>query len=65
MMTKKKAVEFFSGIGGWSCALKKACGVKIDYEVVAAYDINPIANQVYLSNHHSPTPSARSLDHVQ
>lgn len=65
MMTKKKVVEFFSGIGGWSCALRKARGIKNDYEVVAAYDINPIANEVYLSNHHSPIPSTRSIDHIQ
>ena len=43
-----RAVEFFSGIGGWSFALKHSCE---SVEVVAAYDINPIANKVYQLNH--------------
>jgi site-specific DNA-cytosine methylase len=44
-----RVVEFFSGIGGWRCALNK---ISHDYEVLLALDINPIANLVYSSNYH-------------
>lgn len=40
-----KIVEFFSGIGGWASSFKKQKDLK--YEVVAAYDVNSISNEVY------------------
>ena len=40
-----RVVEFFSGIGGWSSALKVQDGLKFD--VVAAYDVKSVSNEVY------------------
>ena len=40
-----KIVEFFSGIGGWSTSCKRQSNFK--YQVVAAYDVNSISNEVY------------------
>ena len=42
-----RVLELFSGIGGMHCALDL---VNLDYEVIAAIDINPTANLVYSSN---------------
>jgi tRNA (cytosine38-C5)-methyltransferase len=42
-----KAVEFFSGIGGWSFTLDNTDSC---HKVVAAYDINPSANEAYAHN---------------
>ena len=53
-----RVVEFFSGIGGWCYALNKA---QINTEIVAAYDINPIANKVYQMNHNLK-PSYKSIE---
>ena len=47
-----KALEFYSGIGGMHFACEMAC--KLGYippvEVLAAFDINPVANAVYEHN---------------
>ncbi|CAF1171380.1 unnamed protein product [Rotaria sordida] len=42
-----RVLELFSGIGGMHCALDL---VDLNYEIIAAIDINPIANLVYSSN---------------
>jgi len=55
-----KTVEFFSGIGGWSYSLANLPG---NFEVVEAFDINPIANQVYKLNH-KLTPNHKSIEHI-
>jgi site-specific DNA-cytosine methylase len=48
-----RVVEFFSGIGGWRCAIDQ---ISRDYEVLLALDINPIANLVYSFNYdHQPS----------
>ncbi|UYV80899.1 TRDMT1 [Cordylochernes scorpioides] len=46
-MTKIKVLELYSGIGGMHCALDEA---GVEYEVVAAIDINVNNNQVYKHN---------------
>eukprot|EP01031_Cornospumella_fuschlensis_P034413 gene34413-41652_t len=56
-----RAIEFYSGVGGWNCAIKTALGAGV--EVVSAYDVNPAANAVYAINHGS-RPSAKSLEVV-
>eukprot|EP01036_Dinobryon_divergens_P030830 gene30830-40133_t len=50
-----RAVEFYSGIGGWSHALWQLQKhdkemSRFQFSVVAAFDINPIANEVYQHN---------------
>ena len=47
-----KALEFYSGIGGMHCAVERACkaGHIPAVEVLAAFDINPVANSVYEHN---------------
>lgn len=55
------ALEFFSGIGGWSCALERLeQETKKKVKVVAAFDNNVHANQVY---HHrfGLAPSTRDI----
>lgn len=42
-----RVIEFFSGIGGWRCALDYS---QIPFCVVEAFDINPAANVVYQHN---------------
>ena len=42
-----RVVEFFSGIGGWRCALNYS---EVPFTVVEAFDINPAANVVYAAN---------------
>ena len=44
-----KALEFYSGIGGLHYSLSEARGDSA--EVLAAFDINPLANKVYERNH--------------
>lgn len=49
-----RVIEFFSGIGGWRCALER---LEQDITVVEAFDINTVANQVYHHNFSSkPNP---------
>lgn len=52
-----RALEFFSGIGGWSYALKH---LALEFEILSAFDINVQANQTYKVNH-GLTPSAQSI----
>jgi site-specific DNA-cytosine methylase len=52
-----KVLEFFSGLGGWSSALKK---LSVDHEVIQAFDINTAANEVYEANH-GIKPSNKSI----
>ena len=59
-----RVVEFFSGIGGWSAALENVTrNCDIQFEVVAAIDINPIANAVYNHNF-DRTVMAKSIESV-
>ena len=44
-----KALEFYSGIGGLHYSLSEARGDSA--EVLAAFDVNPLANKVYERNH--------------
>lgn len=55
-----RTVEFFSGIGGWSYSLSR---LSSSFEVVEAFDINPIANQVYKLNH-LLAPNHTSIEHI-
>ena len=47
-----KALEFYSGIGGMHAALQRAAaaGAIPDFEVLAAFDINDVANRIYAHN---------------
>ena len=61
-----RVLEFFSGIGGWRCALDKLpqslplrederdgdppASTLSPYDVIESFDINTIANQVYQHN---------------
>lgn len=56
-MSNLRVIEFFSGIGGWRSALSQ---VTEEYDIVIAFDINPIANFVYSSTYHCQ-PSNVSL----
>ena len=53
-----RALELFSGLGGWRYALGDLG------EVAAAYDISPAANEAYLLNH-GQRPLARELGRVK
>ena len=50
--------EFFSGIGGWRCAVDRAFS-GIPTRVVGAFDINTVANDVYEANFHFKPSSVR------
>jgi tRNA (cytosine38-C5)-methyltransferase len=52
-----QAIEFFSGIGGLHYACKRAGSI----EVIAAFDVNTIANSVYAHNF-KINPSTKSID---
>jgi len=55
-----KAIEFFSGVGGWRRVIEGPGGPS--GRVVAAYDVSEAANAVYAHNFGaSPTPMAREL----
>lgn len=45
--SKLRVLELYSGIGGMHFALQK---LNIDFKVVLAVDINPLANQIYNEN---------------
>mmetsp|Transcript_14697 Transcript_14697/g.14794 ORF Transcript_14697/g.14794 Transcript_14697/m.14794 type:complete len:160 (-) Transcript_14697:118-597(-) len=61
--TKKveRVVEFFSGIGGWRCALEAYDSSRFD--IIAAYDISPAANDTYLHNYNHK-PLTKSIESV-
>lgn len=48
-----QALEFYSGIGGMHFACDRACKlghIPCSVEVLAAFDLNPVANAVYEHN---------------
>ena len=49
-----RVVEFYCGLGGFHAALAR---VDARARVVAAYDINPVGNDVYAHNFGAPPPS--------
>lgn len=59
-----KVLEFFSGIGGWRCALDKhhdhprpPAHSPNNFAIAASYDINTVSNQVYQHNFNAqPSP---------
>ena len=60
-----RVIEFFSGIGGWHSALNRLDGhgaVAPVVDVVAAYDVNTVANAVYEHVYSKPKPSSQSID---
>ncbi|CAF0996982.1 unnamed protein product [Rotaria magnacalcarata] len=56
-----RAVELFSGIGGMHCALDF---VDLNYEIIAAIDINPTANLVYESNFPNAPAMNRTIEGI-
>ena len=44
-----KVLEFFSGIGGWRCALDRL-SPHLEAHIAEAFDINTVSNQVYNHN---------------
>ncbi|KAI7834767.1 S-adenosyl-L-methionine-dependent methyltransferase [Kickxella alabastrina] len=54
-----RVAEFYSGIGGMHFALKKA---NIDSQVVRAFDINTVANDVYKHNFSNIPVMQRSIE---
>ena len=61
-----RALEFYSGIGGFRLALQKTCEeLKISYRVVESFDINVLANKVYLHNFQHQPKQARNGDRKQ
>jgi len=45
-----RVLELFSGVGGMHFSLRRAFGAAGEYTVVAAVDINEVANKVYKHN---------------
>ncbi|XP_028393906.1 tRNA (cytosine(38)-C(5))-methyltransferase-like isoform X2 [Dendronephthya gigantea] len=62
MASTLRAVEFYSGIGGMHYALK-SCGVAVN--VVAAIDINTIANEVYAHNFPNTVLLNRNIEGIK
>ncbi|CAF1301863.1 unnamed protein product [Adineta steineri] len=56
-----RVLELFSGIGGMHCALDF---LDLNYEIVAAIDINPTANVVYSSNFPNVPIINRSIETI-
>ena len=60
-----RAVEFFAGLGGWSCALKQPSTGGADplppVEVVAAYEVDRVCCDVFAHNH-GLRPSNQSIE---
>jgi tRNA (cytosine38-C5)-methyltransferase len=52
------AIEFFSGIGGYSFAVKNT-----NIRIVQAYDMNTVANRVYHLNHNLK-PNTKAIDRL-
>lgn len=55
-----RVAEFFSGIGGWHRALERS---GVEYDVVAAFDINEGCNRFYEENY-SLQPTQKSIDRL-
>lgn len=58
-MKPLSVLELYSGIGGMHWALKES---HPSAEVVAAYDINPVANTVYKYNFPEANVSEKAID---
>ena len=56
-----RVLELFSGIGGMHCALDL---IDLNYEIIAAIDINPTANQVYSSNFPNVPIISRTIETI-
>jgi tRNA (cytosine38-C5)-methyltransferase len=56
-----RVLELFSGIGGMHCALDL---IDLNYEIIAAIDINPTANLVYSSNFPNVQILNRSIETI-
>jgi tRNA (cytosine38-C5)-methyltransferase len=56
-----RVLELFSGIGGMHCALDL---IDLNYEIIAAIDINPTANLVYSSNFPNVQVINRSIETI-
>jgi len=56
-----RVLELFSGIGGMHCALDL---IDLNYEIIAAIDINPTANLVYSSNFPNIPIISRSIETI-
>lgn len=58
-----RVIEWFSGIGGWSFALKmiESKNPAVSFDIVKAVDINTVANEVYEQNLHLK-PLAKSIE---
>lgn len=46
---------------GWTSALKLQKDLSVDFDIVAAYDVNVVSNEVYEYNH-SKKPSSSSIE---
>lgn len=55
-----RVLEFYSGIGGWSSALRMK---GIEHEIISAFDINTVSNEVYKHNYGNQ-PSSKSLETI-
>ena len=56
-----RVLELFSGIGGMHCALDF---LDVDYQIIAAIDINPTANLVYAHNFPQIPIISRSIESI-
>ena len=59
------AIEFYSGIGGWSYALDEALqrNSTLNVNVVAAFDVSTVCNEVYRANH-GFAPSQKPIEQL-
>jgi tRNA (cytosine38-C5)-methyltransferase len=53
-----RVIEFFSGIGGWRSALERA---HIAHQVLAAYELDEAAVDVYMHNFRHPLTVRRNI----
>ncbi|XP_005153012.1 tRNA (cytosine(38)-C(5))-methyltransferase isoform X1 [Melopsittacus undulatus] len=60
-MAPLRVLELYSGIGGMHQALKESCA---SAEVVAAVDVNPLANEVYKYNFPSTPLWAKTIEGI-
>ena len=60
-MTMFRVLELFSGMGGMHCALDF---LEVNYEIVAAIDVNPTANLVYALNFPQVPICSRAIETI-
>uniref|UniRef100_A0A8D0ENR3 tRNA aspartic acid methyltransferase 1 n=1 Tax=Strix occidentalis caurina TaxID=311401 RepID=A0A8D0ENR3_STROC len=60
-MAPLRVLELYSGIGGMHQALKESC---TSAEVVAAVDVNTLANEVYKHNFPSTLLWAKTIEKI-